>query len=79
MESTHPACRAAPDGAPAQRIGWIDLHTGPGAPAGGGERIYAGKDDAAALARARAWWGGAGATPITSIYDGSSTSAFLQD
>lgn len=63
-------------GAPAQRIGWIDLHTGLG-PSGVGERIYAGKDDAAALARARAWWGGAGATPITSIYDGSSTSAFL--
>ena len=26
---------------------------------------------------ARAWWDGGGATPVTSIYDGSSTSAFL--
>jgi len=30
-----------------------------------------------AVARARAWWDGGGATPVTSIYDGSSTSAFL--
>jgi hypothetical protein len=54
------------------RLGWIDLHTGLG-PAGVGERIFACKDDAAALARARAWWG----PGITSIYDGSSTSAPL--
>ena len=64
----------------ATRIGWIDLHTGLGA-SGHGERIWAGRDDAAAVARARAWWGGDkegnAATPITSIYDGSSTSAFL--
>ena len=60
----------------AQRIGWIDLHTGLG-PSGHGERIYAGRDDPAALARARQWWGGNGATPITSFYDGTSTSAFL--
>ena len=46
-------------------------------PSGVGERIFAGRDDAAAVARARAWWGGEGATPVTSIYDGSSTSAFL--
>lgn len=38
-----------------------------------GERIFACRDDAAALARARAWWG----QGVTSIYDGSSTSAFL--
>ena len=66
--------------AQAKRIGWIDLHTGLGA-SGHGERIWAGKDDAQAIARARAWWGGGqdgnAATPITSIYDGSSTSAFL--
>jgi len=55
-----------------QRLGWIDLHTGLG-PSGVGERIFACADDAAALARARAWWG----EKITSIYDGSSTSAFL--
>jgi len=56
-----------------KHLGWIDLHTGLG-PSGVGERIFACKDDAAALARARAWWG----DRITSIYDGSSTSAPLQ-
>ena len=60
----------------ARRVGWIDLHTGLG-PSGVGERIFACKDDAAALRRARQWWGGDGATRITSIYDGSSTSARL--
>ena len=55
------------------RLGWIDLHTGLG-PSGIGERIFACNDDAAALARARAWWGDG----VTSIYDGSSTSAPLQ-
>ena len=60
----------------ARRIAWIDLHTGLG-PTGVGERIFACKDDQAALERARQWWGGKGATPVTSIYDGSSTSAFL--
>lgn len=63
-------------GSQAQRLGWIDLHTGLG-PSGLGERIFACRDDAAALQRARAWWGGNGQTPITSIYDGSSTSALL--
>ena len=63
-------------GKQARRIAWIDLHTGLG-PAGVGERIFAARDDAAAVQRARAWWGGDGATPVTSIYDGSSTSAFL--
>jgi hypothetical protein len=56
-----------------KHLGWIDLHTGLG-PSGVGERIFACKDDAAALARARAWWG----DKVTSIYDGSSTSAPLQ-
>ncbi len=55
-----------------QRLAWIDLHTGLG-PSGVGERIFACADDAAAYARARDWWG----PKITSIYDGSSTSAFL--
>ena len=66
--------------APAKRIAWIDLHTGLGE-SGHGERIWAGRDDAAAIARAKNWWDGGNpgyaATPITSIYDGSSTSAFL--
>jgi Protein of unknown function (DUF2817) len=56
-----------------RRLGWIDLHTGLG-PSGHGERIFASKDDAAALQRARAWWG----AEVTSIYDGSSASALLQ-
>lgn len=60
----------------AGRLAWIDIHTGLG-PSGVGERIYAGRDDAATIARARAWWDGGGRTPITSIYDGSSTSARL--
>jgi Protein of unknown function (DUF2817) len=55
------------------RLGWIDLHTGLG-PAGVGERIFACRDDAAALGRAKAWWGDG----ITSIYDGSSSSAPLK-
>ena len=52
-------------------LAWIDLHTGLG-PSGHGERIFACRDDAAAYARARAWWG-----DVSSIYDGSSTSALL--
>jgi len=60
----------------AGKIAWIDLHTGLG-PSAVGERIFACKNDQAALERARQWWGGNGATPVTSIYDGSSTSAFL--
>jgi len=60
----------------AKRMAWIDLHTGLG-PSGLGERIFACKDDPVALQRARKWWGGDGATPITSTYDGSSSSAKL--
>ena len=60
----------------AARIAWIDIHTGLG-PAGVGERIFAGRDDKEAVQRARHWWGGDGKTPVTSIYDGSSVSAFL--
>ncbi|HMS26805.1 MAG TPA: M14 family metallopeptidase [Burkholderiaceae bacterium] len=65
-----------------KKVGWIDLHTGLG-PSGLGERIFAGKDDAAALERTRRWWAGAQKadgtyeTPITSFYDGTSTSAKL--
>ncbi len=63
-----------------QKLAWIDLHTGLG-PRGLGERIFACRDDKSAYARAQAWWGNAGnpsgQTPVTSIYDGSSTSAFL--
>jgi hypothetical protein len=52
------------------RLGWIDLHTGLG-PGGHGERIFGCRDDAQALARARAWWGDG----LTSLFDGSSVSA----
>lgn len=62
-------------GSRATRIAWIDIHTGLG-PSGVGERIYAARDDQATLQRARQWWGG-GTTPVTTIYDGSSASAFL--
>jgi Protein of unknown function (DUF2817) len=55
-----------------ERLGWIDLHTGLG-PCGHGEKIFADRNDAAALARTRAWWG----AEVTSIYDGSSTSALI--
>ncbi len=63
-------------GTRASRIAWIDIHTGLG-PSGVGERICASRDDPVALARARAWWGSDGHTPVTSIYDGTSTSALL--
>lgn len=57
------------------RIGWIDLHTGLG-PAGHGERIHAGDDDAldaVSLARARRWWG----AEVTSVAEGGSVSSRL--
>jgi hypothetical protein len=63
-------------GSNARHIAWIDLHTGLG-PSGLGERIFAGRDEPTALARARSWWDGGGQTPVTSIYDGSSSSAML--
>lgn len=56
----------------ARRIAWIDLHTGLG-PNGVGERIWAGRDNDADIARARRWWG----EKVTSIYDGSSSSPVL--
>jgi hypothetical protein len=59
------------------RLGWIDIHTGLG-PSGVGERIFACRDDAAALVRAQAWWGGPQHSQVTSLYDGSSTSAPLK-
>lgn len=57
-------------GCRAERLAWIDLHSGLGQ-SGVGERIFAGPDDAAMLARTRAWWG----PHVTSIHDGSSSSA----
>ncbi len=63
-------------GSRARHIAWIDVHTGLG-PNGVGERICACRDDPVALQRARDWWSTGGATPITSFYDGSSSSALL--
>jgi len=59
-------------GAHRRALGWIDFHTGLG-PWGHGEKIYSGPDDAATIARARAWYG----SDVTSFYDGTSTSAPL--
>ena len=61
----------------AERIGWIDLHTGLGE-TGHCERGFAGSgDDTSGLARARDWWGGQGATPITLVGGDNSVSAPL--
>ena len=56
-------------GAGKRRIGWIDIHTGLG-PNGHGEKIYAGRNDAADLARTRAWYG----ADVMSYYNGKSAS-----
>lgn len=53
-------------------LGWIDFHTGLG-PRGHGEKIYAGLDYSADVARTKAWWG----DDVTSFLDGTSTSAPL--
>ncbi len=63
-------------GRQARHLAWIDLHTGLGE-TGLGERIFASRDDAVGLERARDWWGGDGQTPVTSIHDGSSSSSML--
>ena len=55
-----------------ERLGWIDFHTGLG-PCGHGEKIYAGTDSAADIARTKSCWG----ADVTSFFDGSSTSAPL--
>ena len=57
-------------GAGKRRIGWIDIHTGLG-PSGHGEKIFAGRNDAADLARTHAWFG----ADEMSYYDGGSASA----
>ncbi|VWD40551.1 hypothetical protein BLA18112_06740 [Burkholderia lata] len=53
----------------ATHIAWIDVHTGLG-PRGHGEKIYAGRNIAPELARARAWWG----TDVFAPFDGESES-----
>ena len=59
-------------GAGRRALGWIDFHTGLG-PWAHGEKIYSGRNDPAAIARAKAWYG----VDVTSFYDGTSTSAPL--
>ena len=56
-----------------RKLAWIDLHTGLG-PSGHGEKIYAGPDEAASYARAKAFWG----ADVTSIWQGTSTSARVE-
>ena len=60
-------------GALRKRIAWIDIHTGLG-PYGHGEKIFAGANDTAELARVRACWG----ADVMSYYDGQSASAEVQ-
>ena len=60
------------EGSGRARLAWIDFHTGLGPP-GHGEKIYAGRNDAADVARAKAWWG----SDVTSFFDGTSSSARL--
>ena len=60
----------------ARQLAWIDVHTGLG-PNGIASRIFAGVDEPVALARARAWWSGGGATPVTADFEGTSPSAPL--
>jgi hypothetical protein len=60
-------------GASRTRVAWIDLHTGLG-PYGHGEKIFAGANDPAELARARACWG----IDVMSYYEGQSASAEVQ-
>jgi hypothetical protein len=55
-----------------EQLGWIDFHTGLG-PRGHGEKIYAGVDSAADIARTKSWWG----ADVTSFFEGTSTSAPL--
>ncbi len=57
----------------AQRVGFIDLHTGLG-PTGYGEPIFPGAPEDPALARARAWYG----ADVTCPGEGTSTSAPVQ-
>jgi hypothetical protein len=52
------------------QVAWIDVHTGLG-PRGHGEKIYAGKRDAAGVALARQWWG----ADLTVPFLGNSASA----
>jgi hypothetical protein len=54
------------------QLGWIDFHTGLG-PRGHGEKIYAGVDSAADIARTKSWWG----ADVTSFFEGTSTSSPL--
>lgn len=56
-----------------RRFAWIDVHTGLG-PLGHAEKISAAPEGGPWFARARRWWG----ADVTSIHDGTSTSAKLE-
>jgi hypothetical protein len=60
------------EGAKRQSLVWIDIHTGLGPP-GHGEKIFTGPNDRTLLERAASVFG----NDVTSIYDGSSTSAVV--
>lgn len=65
------------------QVGWIDIHTGLG-PLGHGEKIFAGRNDPAELARARACWGADVFSPFTgdsfsAIVRGSATSCMYDE
>ena len=67
----------------ATTIAWMDIHTGLG-PTGHGEKIYAGRDDSAELARARACWGADVVSPFTGdsfseAVRGSATTCIYQE
>ncbi|WP_427309851.1 M14 family metallopeptidase [Cupriavidus sp. H39] len=71
--SNYTLCRIlARFGAGREALRWIDVHTGLG-PWGYGEPIHMGPDTPESVTRTRAIWG----ERVTSIYDGSSTSANL--
>ncbi|MDD0809027.1 M14 family metallopeptidase [Curvibacter sp. RS43] len=60
-------------GAGCDQVGWIDVHTGLG-PEGHGEKIFAGRNQAADLARARACWG----ADVFSPFEGDSCTTVVR-
>lgn len=70
-------------GGQSKQVAWIDIHTGLG-PLGHGEKIFAGRNDAAELARARACWGADVFSPFTGdsfseVVRGNATSSLYDE